>query len=247
MRSLELDLTKYNSDKIANGYLKFYDPIFSPLANDNIKMLELGIFNGGSLHLWKDYFPNGKISGIDLKIPDGFENDDRMTAYKGSQVDFTFLKDVAEKEAPSGFDIIIDDASHIGELSRQSFWYLFDNHLKPGGLYVIEDWGTGYWEDWPDGKSVSAPEAPVPSSSGFLSKLFSRTKNATLTPPKVPLHNHSYGMVGFIKQLVDEQGANDMTRKTLAGTPERGSKFISVTILPSVVFVKKGKQQIQHS
>ncbi|MCH9726633.1 MAG: class I SAM-dependent methyltransferase [Planctomycetes bacterium] len=239
MRSTELDLTKYNSDKIANQYLQFYDPLFTPLANSNIALLELGIFNGGSLHLWKDYFPNGKISGIDLNIPEGFENDDRMNAYKGSQVDFDFLKNIAEKEAPSGFDIIIDDASHIGELSRQSFWYLFDNHLKPGGIYVIEDWGTGYWEDWPDGKAVSAPDGEKPSGTGFWAKLFSRAKNTNLTSSKVPMHNHSYGMVGFIKQLVDEQGANDMTRKTLAGTPERGSKFESVTILPSVVFVKK--------
>jgi len=239
MRSLELDLKKYNSDKIANQYLQFYDPIFSPLANEKIKLLELGVFNGGSLHLWKDYFPNGKISGIDLKIPDGFENDDRMAAYEGSQVDFTFLKNVAEKEAPTGFDIIIDDASHIGELSRQSFWYLFDNHLKPGGLYVVEDWGTGYWEDWPDGKSASAHDMQKESGTGFWTRLISRISNSKNTPEKIPMNNHSYGMVGFVKQLVDEQGANDLTRKTLHGTPDRGSKFECVTIFPSVVFVRK--------
>src|SRR5438309_8699047 len=50
--------------------------------------------------------------------------------------------------APEGFDVIIDDCSHIGELTRISFWHLFEHHLKPGGLYVIEDWSTGYWDSW---------------------------------------------------------------------------------------------------
>jgi hypothetical protein len=60
---------------------------------------------------------------------------------------------VARKTAPEGFDIIIDDASHFGDLTKIAFWHLFDNHLKPSRLYVIEDWGTGYWSDWTDGKT----------------------------------------------------------------------------------------------
>jgi hypothetical protein len=59
---------------------------------------------------------------------------------------FTLLrgaKPIADNVAPEGFDIIIDDASHIGELTKTAFWHLFDNHLKPNGLYAIEDWGTG--------------------------------------------------------------------------------------------------------
>jgi len=67
---------------------------------------------------------------------------------------------VARKTAPEGFDIIIDDASHFGDLTKIAFWHLFDNHLKPSGLYVIEDWGTGYWSDWTDGKTYR----PVPNS-----------------------------------------------------------------------------------
>ena len=63
---------------------------------------------------------------------------------------------VARKTAPEGFDIIIDDASHFGDLTKIAFWHLFDNHLKPSGLYVIEDWGTGYWSDWTDGKTYRA-------------------------------------------------------------------------------------------
>ena len=45
-------------------------------------------------------------------------------------------------------------------------------------------------------------------------------------------------MVGFIKELVDEQGA-DLTRARVTGTATRGSKFENMTITPSIVFIKK--------
>ena len=50
-----------------------------------------------------------------------------------------------------GLDIIIDDASHLYKKSRASFDILFENHLKSGGMYIIEDWGCGYWPKWPNG------------------------------------------------------------------------------------------------
>jgi len=46
-------------------------------------------------------------------------------------------------------------------------------------------------------------------------------------------------MVGFIKELVDEQGAADLARARLTGTVTRGSKFENMTITPSIVFIKK--------
>jgi hypothetical protein len=68
LRSLELSLDKYDSDKINHGYLKEYDPIFEPYVQKKIALLELGVENGGSLLLWRDYFPLGTIAGIDIKL-----------------------------------------------------------------------------------------------------------------------------------------------------------------------------------
>ena len=69
MRSLELSLNKYDSDKINSRYLEQYDPIFAPYINNKISLLELGVLKGGSLLLWRDYFPEGTIAGIDMKLP----------------------------------------------------------------------------------------------------------------------------------------------------------------------------------
>ncbi len=160
MRSEQLNLAGYDTDKIQHHYLEVYDPVLSFWTDKDVKLLEIGVHKGGSLQLWRDYFPKGTIVGIDLELPPEFIPGDRIQLFKGSQADTQFLSQVATSIAPEGFDIIIDDASHIGELSKTTFWHLFHHHLKPGGLYAIEDWGTGYFDDFPDGKKFD----PKPST-----------------------------------------------------------------------------------
>jgi hypothetical protein len=214
MRSKQLDLPAYDTDKIKHDYLELYDPILSPWIDRELTLLEIGIHRGGSLKLWRDYFPHGRIVGIDLELPNNFFPGERIQVFQGSQADTGFLSEIAMKTAPEGFDVIIDDASHIGELTKTTFWHLFDRHLKPGGLYAIEDWGTGYLDDFPDGKKFD----PKPSTLD-------------------PFPCHSQGMVGFVKELVDEQGAGSIT---LGRNEEfRLSKFRSLLVTSGVIFVTK--------
>jgi Cephalosporin hydroxylase. len=154
MRAKQLNLDAYDTDKITLRYLEVYDPILTSWIDKEIKLLEIGVYRGGSVRLWHDYFPRGNIVGIDLKLPENFTPGERIQLFQGSQADTRFLSQVALKTAPEGFDIIIDDASHTGELTKITFWHLFDHYLKPGGLYAIEDWGTGYLDDFPDGKRL---------------------------------------------------------------------------------------------
>ena len=156
---------------------------------------------------------------------------ERIQIFEGSQSDKQFLSEVANKAAPEGFDIIIDDASHIGSLTKTTFWHLFDNYLKPGGLYAIEDWGTGYLDDFPDGKRLDTKN----SASRRVQSLSSEASDHSM---KVPFPSHSYGMVGFIKELVDEQGAASVTMGRPRGK-SRASKFAQVVITPCIVFVSK--------
>lgn len=207
-RSQELDLDRYDTDKIPNGYLRTYDRLFAPLIDKPVKILELGVRSGGSLLLWRDYFPNGVVAGLDVE-PQSVSADERVKIYSGRQEDTALLSRIAKEVAPDGFDIVIDDASHIAAPTRASFWHLFDNHLKPGGLFAIEDWGTGYWERWPDGSALK---------------------------PGVP---HTAGMVGLVKELIDEQAAHDATRGWYDQPWERGSRFESIFIVSSIVVVTR--------
>jgi hypothetical protein len=238
MRSKELNLDCYNTDKITHRYLDVYDPILAPWVDKEIKLLEIGIHKGGSLQLWRDYFRLGTIAGIDIKLPHNFAPGERIQIFSGSQADEQFLSEVACKTAPEGFDIIIDDASHIGTLTKTAFWHLFDNHLKPGGLYVIEDWGTGYLDDFPDGKRLDVVRSPFAPVQSVSSKVSSHRM-------KVPFPCHSYGMVGFIKELVDEQGAGSVTMGRAA--ENRASRFKQMIITPCIVFVGKMAATISAS
>src|SRR6476619_5089362 len=229
MRSKLLNLDAYDTDKIRHGYLDVYDAILAPWVDEEITLLELGVYRGGSLKLWRDYFPRGSIVGIDRKLPQNFRPGERIQVFEGSHGNKRFLSEVANRTAPNGFDIIIDDASHIGEKTRMAFWYLFDHHLKPGGLYAIEDWGTGYLDDFPDGKT---PDLRHPHVSQNLVNASMPTENI-----KIPVPCHSYGMVGFIKELVDEQGAASIAMGRKGAF--RLSKFENLVITPGIVFVSK--------
>jgi SAM-dependent methyltransferase len=208
-RSEELDLDRYDTDKVPNGYLRTYDRIFEELIDRPVKLLELGVRSGGSLRLWQDYFPNGTIAGLDVEPLASEPDGDRIRIYQGRQEDTSVLSRIAAEVAPDGFDIVIDDASHIAAPTRAGFWHLFDNHLKPGGLFAIEDWGTGYWERWPDGRAWRAGEP------------------------------HHAGMVGFIKELIDEQGAHDLTRGWYDEPWERNSRFESILLVSSIAIVTR--------
>lgn len=230
MRSKKLNLDAYETDKVRLGYLEMYDRILAPWIDKEVKLLEIGVRRGGSLKLWRDYFVRGTIVGIDRKLRRHLRLGERIQVFEGSQADTRLLSEVANTVAPEGFDIIIDDASHIGELSKRTFWYLFDHHLKPGGLYAIEDWGTGYLDDFPDGRKFD----PKPS---ILDSVRSLLPQRWATKLKVPFPCHSYGMVGFVKELVDEQAAGSiaMGRKG----EFRLSKFENLLITPGNVFVTK--------
>jgi len=208
-RSEELDLGRYDTDKVPNGYLRTYDRVFEELIDRPVKLLELGVRSGGSLLLWRDYFPNGTIAGLDVEPPASEPTADRIRIYQGRQEDTSVLSKIAAEVAPDGFDIVIDDASHIAAPTRTGFWHLFDNHLKPGGLFAIEDWGTGYWERWPDGRAWRAGEP------------------------------HHAGMVGLIKELVDEQGAHDLTRGWYDEPLQRNSRFESILLVSSIAIVTR--------
>ncbi len=237
-----IDSSKYDTDK--GPYTATYERIFEPLAEQEIKLLELGVLRGGSLRLWRDYFINGQIVGLDLN-PVQITDSDRIRLYRGSQDDLALLHTIGKENAPQGFDIIIDDASHIGELTRTSFWFLFNNSLKPGGIYVIEDWGTGYWPSWPDGKLYNKKSESYwktnfwKTISSFVeseSAMFNRVKvletinrklsnRAERYSIKREFDSHNTGMVGFVKQLVDECAFAALSKKERGLPPFRVSKF----------------------
>jgi hypothetical protein len=96
---------------------------------------------GESLAMWAEYFPHGKIVGLDV-VAKRLKLDPRITVLQGAQDDAALLASVCAVHGP--FDIVIDDGSHVPKHVCASFDALFP-HLKDGGLYVIEDVQTTFW------------------------------------------------------------------------------------------------------
>lgn len=101
---------------------------------------------GQSLYMWRDYFPNAEITGIDIN--DKSVSGPRIHFEQGDQSDPAFLAVVVDKHGP--FDVIVDDGSHIGRHIIASFRELWQA-VKPGGFYVIEDLALAYHPEWEGG------------------------------------------------------------------------------------------------
>ena len=91
--------------------------------------------------MWRTYFPNSQIFGID--ITDKSQHDEkRIKTFRGSQDDESFLAKVVDQTGP--LDIVIDDGSHQCSHVIKTFEFLFPR-MSESGYYVIEDTQSSYW------------------------------------------------------------------------------------------------------
>ncbi|MDR1323078.1 MAG: class I SAM-dependent methyltransferase [Candidatus Margulisbacteria bacterium] len=109
-----------------------------------IKLIEIGVNNGGSLEIWKKYLPrNSEIHGIDI--------DEKCCALQFSKNIHFHLGNATDKKfidknfKDLDFDVILDDGSHICAEVKQTFDNMFPK-LKPGGIYIVEDLHASYWQ-----------------------------------------------------------------------------------------------------
>lgn len=231
---------RYDTDKSASGsYIQNYESYFAPLRKQPVRLLELGVFRGGSLLCWKDYFEHGLIVGLDANSNPLQPLPDRVCFYQGLQDDVQLLNRLSAECAPDGWDIIIDDAAHIGTVARETFRCLFSQHLKAGGLYVIEDWGTGYWGKWPDGRTY--PESTKKVQQTLIQRLASRFAGEKPRIDSTDFANHNFGMVGFIKELIDEVAWPDITHPVHSGShmSQRPSTIRSIQLTLGQAFIRK--------
>jgi len=122
---------KYGSDKssLAHNYMPFYEK-YLPLPAHPRKLLEIGVKDGASIRIWKDWFPNTEIHGLDLFSEGTPPEIEGVKWHKGNQIDYLLLEQLRKEN----FDVIIDDGSHNSRDQLMTFFGLFN-----GGQYYIED------------------------------------------------------------------------------------------------------------
>jgi len=125
-------------------------------------IIELGMYDGGSMVFWFELFKPRKLIGIDLEnrtdspyfqryIKNYSRKANITTYWNTDQANKGRLREIVSIDLSGYLDCVIDDASHLYEPTKASFETLFPL-MAPGGLYIIEDWAWGHWPQYIDPK-----------------------------------------------------------------------------------------------
>lgn len=143
---------KYDADKSSrfHHYLDFYEAHL-PGRDFSGRLLEIGIMDGLSMKMWREYYPNAEIVGVDIFDKSHLHNSDWGVpeSVKLLHLDGTKKKDM---EPLGVFDIILDDGGHYMKDQQESFKLLYPKQLNPGGVYIIEDLWTSYIDFYQNAK-----------------------------------------------------------------------------------------------
>lgn len=129
-----------------SAYFQVYEELFRPYRNKKIVFVEVGVLNGGSLFMWREFFgAEARIIGVDFNPlakrweKDGFE------IYIGSQSDPNFWDGFFK--SVGAIDVLLDDGGHTNEQQIVTT-YKSIPFIKDGGLLLVEDVHTSYFSDF---------------------------------------------------------------------------------------------------
>lgn len=118
-------------------YFEIYHRHFSRFVGQQVNVMEIGIYSGGSLEMWRSYFGDkSHIYGIDIEEACKQYENDHTSVFIGNQADRAFWSTV--KKSVDGIDIIIDDGGHTPKQQQTTLEEVLP-HLRPGGIYLCED------------------------------------------------------------------------------------------------------------
>lgn len=134
-----------------HGYLPHYDRIADRVnakrtaSSPPPAICEVGVWFGGSLEMWQSLFPGATVVGVDINPGAVWPQGTHSIVMSQDNPE---LAELVSEHAPGGYDLIVDDASHLAEATFRTFLMLWPL-VKPGCYYVVEDWTTaqelGQW------------------------------------------------------------------------------------------------------
>ncbi len=125
-----------------DSYFQVYEQVLGQYVGKDITFVEVGIYNGGSLFMWREYFgPRARIIGIDLNPAARQWESHGFEIFIGSQSDPDFWRDFYAKVGR--VDVLLDDGGHT---NRQQLITVHESlpHIKDGGVLLVEDVHASY-------------------------------------------------------------------------------------------------------
>jgi len=150
-------------------YLDIYDKLLRDWQGRDVSFLEIGVYKGGSIRMWRDFWgPKSTVTFLDIDPACAALQLDGTKVEIGDQTDTAFLKRIAETYGP--FDMIVDDGGHKMDHQNVSFRELWP-HLKDRGLYIVEDTHTSYWPGF--GGGYKAPQSFIEKCKNLIDRMHS--------------------------------------------------------------------------
>lgn len=202
-------------------------------------ILELGLWDGGSAAFWFECLRPRMLVGIDLQPREDSEyfrsyvssrglNTRLKTYWDTNQSDVPKLRSIVDREFDGPLDLVIDDASHIYQPTKNSFECLFPL-LRSGGLYIIEDWA---WEHWKDLDSPGHPWAHKEGLTNLVCELVQATGTSTNLIQSLTIYQ---GFAVVERSKADIIGQEDFKLEHhiwRRPTPEKADAYQEITQLP---------------
>ena len=197
-------------------YFEIYHRHFAAFRGRSPVVVEIGVFHGGSLQMWRRYFgPGARIIGVDIDPRcRQFEEPPSISIVTGDQADRGFLASLRER-LPR-IDILIDDGGHTMEQQIASFEELYP-HVQPEGVYLCEDLHTSFFPKHGggyrrEGTFIEYSKALVDSLYGWYTKGCPELVPGALTKSTFALHFYD-------SILVMEKRAMRPPQVSMTGTP----------------------------
>jgi hypothetical protein len=173
----------YKVKPLVDQYARFFAtrPDFTPR-----NVFELGLWDGGSIAFWFECFAPQKHVGIDFSARGDSQYFRRYVDSRGlmgritthwqiDQANGDRLRALARDEFDGPLDLVIDDASHLYSPTKASFEALFPL-LRPGGLYIVEDWAWAHWKEFHAPNHPWSGETPL---TNLIYELVAATGSST--------------------------------------------------------------------
>jgi len=217
------------TDKVTHGFCRVYDIAFASVRTTVRTLMEIGVFFGASVEMWKSYFPHVHVHGVDHFIGrqgngSSFANpkeyydrlqtspDPRITLHTVDQSRDEDVRKWATQFTPGSFDIIVEDGSHMMRDQHRNFALLF-SLVKPGGWYVIEDVHCSLVKDGSYGVKADASNTSLTTirrferTNAWSSEYFSADEAAFLTRStgsvQLAVTNYGASMTCLIQRQID--------------------------------------------
>lgn len=196
-------------------YLDIYHRHFARYRGRAPVVLEIGVYHGGSLQMWRDYFgPDCRLYGVDIEPRCKAFEDAQTKIVIGDQADRGFLARL-RAEVPR-VDVLIDDGGHTMAQQIATFEELFP-HVADDGVYLCEDLHTSYWGKF--GGGYRREGTFIEYSKGLVDQLNAWHSIEPGLFQESDFTGTAHGLYYYDSVLVIEKQRRRLPRKIRAGEP----------------------------